>query len=99
VSEPESERVLILDFGSQLTRLIARRVRESGVYCEIWPCNADPGRINGFGARAIILSGGPASVTEGAAPRAPRQVFEAGVPVPGPSSGDQPMGADRGGEV
>src|SRR5579871_2726759 len=57
-----AERVLILDFGSQFTQLIARRLRESGVYCEIWPFNADPQRIRAFGARAFILSGGPASV-------------------------------------
>lgn len=67
-----TERVLILDFGSQVTQLIARRVRESGVYCEIWPYSVDPQRIADFAPRAIILSGGPASVTEGSSPRAPR---------------------------
>ena len=96
---PEFERVLILDFGSQFTQLIARRVRESGVYCEIWPYNADPERIRGFDARGIILSGGPASVTEGAAPRAPQVVFSAGIPVLGICYGEQTMCADLGGEV
>ncbi len=98
-TEPESERILILDFGSQYTQLIARRVRESGVYCEIWPCTADPGRIGGFGARAFILSGGPASVTERAAPQAPHIVFESGLPVLGICYGEQTMCAELGGEV
>src|SRR5512142_1179283 len=70
------DRVLILDFGSQVTQLIARRLRESGVYCEIWPFNADPTRIAAFAPRAIILSGGPASVPEGDSPRAPQCVLE-----------------------
>ena len=61
-----TDRVLILDFGSQVTQLIARRLRESGVYCEIWPYNTDPSRIRDFAPRAIILSGGPASVPDGA---------------------------------
>jgi GMP synthase (glutamine-hydrolysing) len=98
-SPPSDERVLILDFGSQVTQLIARRLREAGVYCEIWPFNADPARIAGFGARAFILSGGPASVTEGASPRAPELVFEAGVPVLGICYGQQTMCAQLGGEV
>ena len=93
------ERVLILDFGSQLTQLIARRVRESGVYCEIWPFNADPARIASFAPRAIILSGGPASVPEGNSPRAPQYVFEAGVPVLGICYGQMTMCEQLGGEV
>ncbi len=93
------ERVLILDFGSQFTQLIARRVRESGVYSEIWPFNADPARIASFGARAIILSGGPASVLEGDAPRVPEAVFAAGVPVLGICYGEQAMCAALGGVV
>ncbi len=99
MSESAPERVLILDFGSQFTQLIARRVRESGVYCEIWPYNADPARIAAFGARAIILSGGPASVLEGDAPRVPGVVFEAGVPVLGICYGEQAMCASLGGDV
>jgi len=98
-TELAAERVLILDFGSQVTQLIARRLRESGVYCEIWPFNADPARIAAFGARAFILSGGPASVTEPAAPRAPGIVFEAGVPVLGICYGQQLMCAQLGGDV
>jgi GMP synthase (glutamine-hydrolysing) len=96
---PEAERVLILDFGSQLTQLIARRLREAGVYCEIWPYHADPARIANFRPRAFILSGGPSSVTEQAAPRAPDIVFTAGVPVLGICYGEQVMCAQLGGEV
>ncbi len=62
------ERILILDFGSQVTQLIARRLRESGVYCEIWPFTADAGRIAAWHPRGIILSGGPASVHEDGCP-------------------------------
>ena len=98
-AEPEAERILILDFGSQYTQLIARRVREAAVYCEIWPCTADPARIRDFSPRAIVLSGGPASVTEGAAPRAPAGVFEAGLPVLGICYGEQTMCAELGGAV
>ena len=96
---PAQDRVLILDFGSQFTQLIARRVRESGVYCEILPADADPGRIATFGARAFILSGGPASVTEAAGPRVPQAVFDAGLPVLGICYGQQAMCAQLGGEV
>ena len=96
---PETERVLILDFGSQVTQLIARRVRESGVYCEIWPYSADAARIRGFAPAAIILSGGPASVTEGDSPRAPAEVFALGVPVLGICYGQQTMCAQLGGTV
>ena len=96
---PESERVLILDFGSQVTQLIARRLREAGVYCEIWPFDADPARIAAFGARAFILSGGPASVGDEGSPRAPSLVFESGVPVLGICYGMQTMCAQLGGAV
>ena len=99
MDEPGAERILILDFGSQYTQLIARRVREAAVYCEIWPCTADPARIRDFAPRAVILSGGPASVTEGAAPRAPAGVFEAGFPVLGICYGEQIMCAELGGDV
>jgi GMP synthase (glutamine-hydrolysing) len=93
------ERVLVLDFGSQVTQLIARRLREAGVYCEIWPFNADPARIREFHASAYILSGGPASVHEGASPRAPQMVFEQGVPVLGICYGQMVMCAQLGGET
>ena len=96
---PLTERVLVLDFGSQVTQLIARRLRESGVYCEIWPFNADPARIAAFNASAFILSGGPASVHEGQSPRAPALVFEQGVPVLGICYGQMVMCAQLGGET
>ena len=70
-----SDKVLILDFGSQTTQLIARRVREFGVYCEIWPCTSTAEALRGFGAGAVILSGGPASVHEGGSPRPDHEVF------------------------
>ena len=98
-TEPTADRVLILDFGSQVTQLIARRLRESGVYCEIWPYSADPERIRVFNPRAFILSGGPASVTDGDSPRAPQEVFDAGLPVLGICDGEQAMCAQLGGEV
>ncbi|HLB80143.1 MAG TPA: glutamine-hydrolyzing GMP synthase [Dongiaceae bacterium] len=94
-----TERVLILDFGSQVTQLIARRVRESGVYCEILPFNADPQRIADFAPRAVILSGGPASVTVAETPRAPAIVFELDVPLLGICYGYQTLCAQLGGAV
>jgi GMP synthase (glutamine-hydrolysing) len=94
-----SDRVLILDFGSQVTQLIARRVRESGVYCEIHPFNMAADKIAAFAPKAVILSGGPASVTEHASPRAPDLVFQLGVPVLGICYGEQTMCAQLGGRV
>src|SRR3954462_7751818 len=85
------ERILILDFGSQVTQLIARRLRETGVYCEIWPYTASDERIRAFAPKGFILSGGPASVTEGASPRAPQAVFDSGLPVLGICYGQQTM--------
>jgi GMP synthase (glutamine-hydrolysing) len=93
------DRILILDFGSQVTQLIARRLREAGVYCEIWPHAAEEARIRAFDPRGIILSGGPASVTEGESPRAPDTVFRMGLPVLGICYGQQAMAAQLGGEV
>src|ERR1700709_2097717 len=98
-TEPEHDRVLILDFGSQVTQLIARRVRESGVYCEILPFNAELSRIQGFGANGIILSGGPASVADEGSPRAPDWVFQAGVPVLGICYGQMAMCVQLGGDA
>ncbi len=93
------DRILILDFGSQFTQLIARRVRESGVYSEIWPYTADSKRITAFAPKAIILSGGPASVHEGESPRAPQIVFELGCPVLGICYGFHTLCAQLGGDV
>jgi GMP synthase (glutamine-hydrolysing) len=94
-----TERVLILDFGAQYTQLIARRVREAGVYCEILPCTVDDDHIRAFGAKAIILSGGPASTTEDDAPGAPAVVFDLAVPVLGICYGEQTICAQLGGKV
>ena len=95
-----TDRILIVDFGSQVTQLIARRVREAGVYCEIHPCTrVDAAFLASFGARAIILSGGPASVTEAHTPRADKAVFAAGVPVLGICYGQQTMVEQLGGRV
>jgi GMP synthase (glutamine-hydrolysing) len=96
---PDHDRVLILDFGSQVTQLIARRLRESGVYCEVVPFSVSEDRIRAFAPKAIILSGGPASVTEHASPRAPALVFTLGVPVLGICYGEQTMCQQLGGNV
>jgi GMP synthase (glutamine-hydrolysing) len=97
--EVDHERVLILDFGSQVTQLIARRVRESGVYCEILPFNVGEDRIRSFRPSAIILSGGPASVYGEQAPRAPELVFELGLPILGICYGEMLICHQLGGEV
>ena len=94
-----SERILILDFGSQYTQLIARRVREAGVYCELHPWDMTAAEIRAFAPKGIILSGGPQSVHEAATPRAADLVFELGVPVLGICYGMQTMAAQLGGEV
>ena len=94
-----TDRILILDFGSQVTQLIARRVRENGVYCEIWPYTADTVRIREFAPAGIILSGGPASVTMATTPRAPDIVFSLGVPVLAICYGMQTMCTQLGGRV
>ncbi|HHJ19743.1 MAG TPA: GMP synthase (glutamine-hydrolyzing), partial [Gammaproteobacteria bacterium] len=79
-----ASRILILDFGSQYTQLIARRVREIGVYCEIYPWDADRQAVAGFKPTGIILSGGPDSVNdEDETPQAPEVVFELSVPILG----------------
>ena len=93
------ERILILDFGSQVTQLIARRLRESGVYCEIWPFSASAARISAWAPKGIILSGSPASVNEAIAPLAPFVVFELGVPVLGICYGEQLLCQQLGGTV
>ena len=94
------DHILILDFGSQVTQLIARRIRESGVYCEIWPFNhADDARIRAFAPRGVVLSGSPCSVRDEGSPRAPQTVFDLGVPVLGICYGQQTMCEQLGGKV
>jgi len=91
-------RILIVDFGSQTTMLIARRVRELNVYCEIWPCTASRQAIDAFAPAGIILSGGPASVYDHDAPRCP-PVFDLGVPLLGICYGMQALALAHGGSV
>ena len=93
------QKILILDFGSQVTQLIARRVREAKVFCEIHPYDVADEFIRNYGASGIILSGGPSSVTEGDTPRAPEVVFNLGVPVLGICYGMQTMAQQLGGQV
>ena len=94
-----SDKILILDFGSQYAQLIARRIREIGVYCEIFACDADANKIKQFAAKGIILSGGPETVTSSTTPRAPDCVFELGIPVLGICYGMQTMAEQLGGKV
>ena len=94
-----NHKILILDFGSQYTQLIARRIREIGVYCEIYSCECTEAEIIDFAPNGIILSGGPDTVTEGDTPRAPQSVFELGVPVLGICYGMQTMTEQMGGKV
>ena len=94
-----NDRILILDFGSQLTQLIARRVRESGVYCEIHKYNISEKKILDFDPKAIILSGGPSSVTNLNTPKARNIVFQMDVPVLGICYGQQTMCSQLGGKV
>ncbi len=95
----QHQKILILDFGSQYTQLIARRVRETGVYCELHPFDVAATFIRDFAPAGIILSGGPASVWEDQTPRTPQVVFELGVPVLGICYGMQTMAAQLGGAV
>jgi len=93
------DSILIIDFGSQVTQLIARRVREAGVYCEIAPFNAAEDAFNRLEPRGVILSGGPASVTLDESPRAPQAIFDAAIPILGICYGQQTMAAQLGGRV
>ena len=95
----QSQRLLIVDFGSQYTQLIARRVREAGVYCEILPFDVGGDVIREFAPRGIILSGGPESVTEGMSPRIDDAVFALGVPLLGICYGMHALATQLGGEV
>ncbi len=99
LADIHSSRVLILDFGAQYTQLIARRVRELGVYCEILPWDITSDDVRKWKPKGIILSGGPESVTDKEPPRAPQSVFELGVPVLGICYGMQTMAQQLGGRV
>jgi GMP synthase (glutamine-hydrolysing) len=99
MSQPEHQKVLIVDFGSQVTQLIARRLREAKVYCEIHPFRKAEAAMAAMNPAAIILSGGPESVHEAGSPRAPQAVFEAGVPVLGICYGEMTMCEQLGGKV
>ncbi len=99
VDEVAAHRILILDFGSQYTQLIARRVREAGVYSEIYPWDTQAENIQAFGPDGIILSGGPESVVFDEPPRAPQVIFELGIPVLGICYGMQTMTVQLGGAV
>ena len=93
------DKVLIIDFGSQVTQLIARRVREAGVYCEITPFQLADQAFTDIKPKAVILSGGPCSVADDHSPRAPQKIFEAGIPVLGICYGEQTMATQLGGRV
>ena len=92
MTQAPHQTLLIIDFGSQVTQLIARRLRESRIYCEIHPFQkVDAALLREINPLAVILSGGPASVTDPASPRAPREVFDLGVPIFGICYGQQLM--------
>src|SRR5262245_20075189 len=96
---PAHDKILIVDFGSQVTQLIARRVREEKVYCEIVPFQKADEAFRALRPKGVILSGGPASVLDRAAPLAPKSIYQAGVPVLGICYGEQAMAAQLGGTV
>ena len=96
---PMHDKVLIVDFGSQVTQLIARRVREEKVYCEIVPYQKAEEAFRAMKPKAVILSGGPASVLDKDAPLAPKAIYDAGVPVLGICYGEQAMAQQLGGKV
>ncbi len=99
MTAPSHDKILIVDFGSQVTQLIARRVREEGVYCEIVPFQKAEAAFQAMKPKAVILSGGPASVHEPGAPLAPMAIFQAGIPVLGICYGEQAMAHQLGGKV
>ncbi len=99
MSTLHQDKILILDFGAQYTQLIARRIREIGVYCEIWAWDHEPSEIAAFGAKGIVLSGGPESTTLHGAPRAPQAVFDSAVPILGICYGMQTLAAQLGGST
>ena len=93
------DSVLIVDFGSQVTQLIARRVREAGVYCEIHPFSKASEGFTRLKPKAVILSGGPGSVPEAGSPRAPAEIFKSGVPILAICYGQQTLCEQLGGKV
>lgn len=96
----DHDHILIIDFGSQVTQLIARRLRENGVYCEIWPFNdITAEKVNTFAPRGLIFSGGPASVTEDGSPRAESFLFDLNLPILGICYGQQTICTQLGGQV
>ena len=97
VQPPES--ILIVDFGSQVTQLIARRIREAGVYSEIAPFNAAEEAFERLNPKGIIFSGGPASAIDAASPRAPHTMFDSGLPLLGICYGQQTLHQQLGGKV
>src|SRR5215467_11492602 len=99
MTAPAHDKILIIDFGSQVTQLIARRVREEKVYCEIVPFQRAEEAFRAMKPKAVILSGGPASVHEPSAPLAPMSIYQAGVPVLGICYGEQAMAHQLGGKV
>jgi GMP synthase (glutamine-hydrolysing) len=99
MSKPQHSSVLIIDFGSQVTQLIARRIRETGVYCEIHPFQSAEAAFAKLQPKAVILSGGPASVTEKGSPRAPQAVFDSGLPILSICYGQQTTAVQLGGVV
>lgn len=99
MSDIHQDKILILDFGAQYTQLIARRIRELGVYCEVWAWDHDPSDIAHFNPKGIILSGGPESTLEANSPRAPQEVFDSGLPVLGICYGMQTMAVQQGGST
>src|SRR5215813_15508601 len=99
MTAPAHDKILIVDFGSQVTQLIARRVREEKVYCEIVPFQRAEEAFRAMKPKAVILSGGPASVHEPGAPLAPMSIYKAGVPVLGICYGEQAMAHQLGGIV
>ncbi len=98
-SDLHDDKILILDFGSQYTQLIARRVREAGVYCEIYPWDIGFDRIEKFAARGLILSGGPESTLADETPYAAMEIFELNVPILGICYGMQTIARQLGGVV
>ena len=99
MTQHSHDKILIIDFGSQVTQLIARRVRECGVYSEIVPFQSAEKAFADMKPRAVILSGGPASVTSQGSPRAPQVVFDAGVPIFAICYGQQTTAVQLGGAV